>query len=51
MKTSLMQAYFKAVRAYQVRETRSIIFDCSTSECKILRLTAPTRSLIFIATA
>lgn len=30
----LMQAYFKAVRAYQVRDTRSIIVDCTTSSAK-----------------
>lgn len=30
----LLQAYFKAVRAYQVRETRSIIVDCTTSSAK-----------------
>ena len=30
----LMQAYFKAVRAYQVRDTRSVIIDCTTSNAK-----------------
>ena len=30
----LMQAYFKSVRAYQVRETRSVIIDCTTSNAK-----------------
>ena len=30
----LMQAYFKQVRAYQVRDTRSIIVDCTTSDAK-----------------
>ncbi len=30
----LLQAYFKAVRAYQVRDTRSIIVDCTTSNAK-----------------
>ena len=30
----LMQAYFKAVRAYQVRETRAIIVDCTSSNAK-----------------
>lgn len=30
----LMQAYFQNVRAYQVRDTRSIIVDCTTSNAK-----------------
>ena len=30
----LMQAYFKSVRAYQVRDTRSVIVDCTTSNAK-----------------
>ena len=30
----LMQAYFKTVRAYQVRDTRSVIVDCTTSTAK-----------------
>lgn len=30
----LLQAYFKSVRAYQVRDTRSIIVDCTTSNAK-----------------
>ncbi len=30
----LMQAYFRAVRAYQVRETRSVIIDCTSSSAK-----------------
>ncbi len=30
----LMQAYFKSVRAYQVRDTRSIVVDCTTSNAK-----------------
>ena len=30
----LMQAYYKAVRAYQVRETRSVIVDCTSSNAK-----------------
>ena len=30
----LMQAYFKSVRAYQVRDTRSVIVDCTTSGAK-----------------
>ena len=30
----LMQAYFKSVRAYQVRETRSVVIDCTTSNAK-----------------
>ncbi|MEQ1648722.1 MAG: lipopolysaccharide biosynthesis protein, partial [Hyphomicrobiaceae bacterium] len=30
----LLQAYYKLVRAYQVRETRSVIVDCTTSDAK-----------------
>ena len=30
----LMQAYFKAVRAYQVRDTRSVIVDCTSPNAK-----------------
>ena len=30
----LMQAYFQLVRAYQVRDTRSIIVDCTSSNAK-----------------
>ncbi|HRK19660.1 MAG TPA: exopolysaccharide transport family protein [Hyphomicrobiaceae bacterium] len=30
----LLQAYYRQVRAYQVRETRSVIIDCTTSDAK-----------------
>ena len=30
----LMQAYFQNVRAYQVRDTRSVIVDCTTPDAK-----------------
>ncbi len=43
----LMQAYFKAVRAYPVRETRAIIVDCTSSNAKFAATCANTLAVLY----
>ncbi len=43
----LMQAYFKAVRAYPVRETRAIIVDCTSSNAKFSATCANTLASLY----
>ncbi len=43
----MMQAYFKAVRAYQVRETRAIIVDCTSANAKFSATCANTLAKLY----
>ena len=45
----LLQAYYQNVRAYQVRETRSVIVDCTTSDAKFSAECANTLTQLYRA--